>query len=51
LLRLCQNLTRFCEPDYIATEEDSVMARIRTTGIVNSELEQKIDKKTWSRSK
>ena len=42
---LVQNLARFCEADFLPTEEDSVMARIRTTGIVNSELEQKVDKK------
>lgn len=37
-----KNLPRFCEPEFVPTEEDSVMARIRTTGIVVSELEQKI---------
>jgi len=37
-----KNLPRFCEADFVPTEEDSVMARIRTTGIVVSELEQKI---------
>lgn len=36
------NLERFCEPNYIPSEEDSVMARIRTTGIVETKLEQKI---------
>ena len=37
-----KHLHRFCEPDFVPTEEDSVMARVRTTGIVESELEQKI---------
>jgi len=36
------NLERFCDPNFEPTEEDSVMARIRTTGIVESLLEQKI---------
>lgn len=39
-----KNLERFCEPEYIPSEADAVMARIRTTGIVNSELEQPITK-------
>ena len=39
-----KNLVRFCEADFTPTEEDSLMARIRTTGIVNSELEQKVEK-------
>jgi len=38
-----KNLPRFCEADFVPTEEDSVMARIRTTGIVVSELDQKIN--------
>jgi len=46
LLDSCQyyidNLDRFCGAEFLPTEEDSVMARIRTTGIVVSELEQKI---------
>jgi len=46
LLDSCQyyidNLDRFCSADFLPTEEDSVMARIRTTGIVVSELEQKL---------
>jgi hypothetical protein len=37
-----QNLSRFCEQSFIPTEEDSVMARIRTTGIVVTELKHKI---------
>ena len=37
-----KHLLRFCEPDFTPTEEDSVMARVRTTGIVESMLEQKI---------
>lgn len=36
------NLDRFCEEGFLPTEEDAVMARIRTTGIVVSELEQKL---------
>jgi len=41
-----KNIERFCEDDFLPTEEDSLMARIRTTGIVNSELEQRLaDKK------
>jgi len=36
------NLDRFCSAEFLPTEEDSVMARIRTTGIVVSELEQKL---------
>jgi len=39
-----KNLERFCEEDFLPTEEDSVMARIRTTGIVVTQLEQKIAK-------
>lgn len=38
-----KNIQRFCEEDFEPTEEDAVMARIRTTGIVVSELEQKIN--------
>ena len=37
-----KHLHRFCSADFIPTEEDSVMARVRTTGIVESQLEQKI---------
>jgi len=37
-----QNLDRFTEIGFTPTDEDAVMARIRTTGIVVSELEQKI---------
>lgn len=38
------NLKRFCEPDFAEkiTEEDIVMARIRTTGIVRTNLKQKL---------
>lgn len=39
-----KNLDRFTEIKYVPSEEDTVMARIRTTGIVVSELEQKIKK-------
>jgi len=38
-----KNLDRFCEPDWQPSEEDAVMARIRTTGIVVTNLEQKLD--------
>lgn len=39
-----ENLKRFCEPDFAdkITEEDIVMARIRTTGIVRTNLKQKL---------
>jgi len=37
-----QNLDRFCEIGFCPTEVDQVMARIRTTGIVVSELEEKL---------
>jgi len=36
------NLPRFCTPDFEPTEEDVVMARIRTTGIVVTNLKQKL---------
>ncbi len=36
------NLNRFCESGFVPTEEDSVMARIRTTGIVVTELQHRI---------
>lgn len=36
------NLHRFTEEDYKPSEEDCIMARIRTTGIVVTELEQRI---------
>mmetsp|Transcript_19476 Transcript_19476/g.21785 ORF Transcript_19476/g.21785 Transcript_19476/m.21785 type:complete len:382 (+) Transcript_19476:61-1206(+) len=39
-----KNLDRFCQDDFVPTDEDSVMARIRTTGIVVTQLEQKIAK-------
>jgi GTPase SAR1 family protein len=39
-----ENLPRFCDPNFTPTEEDVVMARIRTTGIVATPLEQKIAK-------
>lgn len=34
------NADRFAEDDFIPTEEDAVMARVRTTGIVVSEFDQ-----------
>jgi GTPase SAR1 family protein len=40
-----KSLDRFVEPDWVPTEEDAVMARIRTTGIVVTNLEQKFEEK------
>jgi len=40
-IKHCQ---RFCEEDFMPTEEDQVMARIRTTGIVLTNVESKIIK-------
>jgi len=37
-----ENLTRFCSPDFEPSEDDCVMARIRTTGIVVTNLKQKL---------
>lgn len=37
-----RHLDRFCEIGFHPTEEDQVMARIRTTGIVVSQLEEKL---------
>jgi len=37
-----ENLTRFCSPDFEPNEDDCVMARIRTTGIVVTNLKQKL---------
>lgn len=36
------NLERFCESDYVPTDDDAIMARIRTTGIVVTDLEQRV---------
>lgn len=36
------NLPRFCETGFVPKDEDVVMARIRTTGIVTTDLESKI---------
>jgi len=36
------NIFRFAEENFTANEEDIIMARVRTTGIVVTELEQKI---------
>lgn len=36
-----ENLERFCEEEFEPSDEDCIMARIRTTGIVVSKLEQK----------
>jgi len=35
---------RMMDPDFLPSEEDSLMARVRTTGIVVSELESKVVK-------
>jgi len=47
-----ENITRFCDPSFIPEEEDVVMARIRTTGIVTTEFDQKnIDsKEEWDKT-
>lgn len=37
-----QNLERFCDTDFLPNDEDIIMARIRTTGIVITDLEHKI---------
>jgi GTPase SAR1 family protein len=37
-----ENLDRFCDENFDPTEEDVVMARIRTTGIVVTNLKQKL---------
>jgi len=37
-----ENLPRFCTPDFEPNEDDIVMARIRTTGIVVTNLKQKL---------
>jgi len=37
-----ENLNRFCSPDFEPSEDDCVMARIRTTGIVVTNLKQKL---------
>jgi len=37
-----ENLTRFCSPEFEPNEDDVVMARIRTTGIVVTNLKQKL---------
>jgi len=39
-----KNFDRMMAPDFLPTEEDSLMARVRTTGIVVSELESKVVK-------
>jgi len=36
-----RNLLRFAEPDFVPTEEDAIRARIRTTGIIETFLEEK----------
>merc|ERR1712137_983524 len=36
-----QNLSRFTAPGFKPTDEDMLMARVRTTGIINTKLEQK----------
>lgn len=46
-----ENLSRFADPQFTVEEEDVVMARIRTTGIVTTEFDQKNPdaKDEWSR--
>jgi len=39
-----KNIERMLAPDFIPSEDDSLMARVRTTGIVVSELESKVVK-------
>jgi len=39
-----KNFERIVAPDFLPSEEDSLMARVRTTGIVVSELESKVVK-------
>lgn len=39
-----KNFDRIAAPDFLPTEDDSLMARVRTTGIVVSELESKVVK-------
>lgn len=39
-----KNFDRIVTPEFLPTEEDSLMARVRTTGIVVSELESKVVK-------
>jgi hypothetical protein len=36
------NLQRFCDPEWLVSEEDVVMARVRTTGIVVTNVEEKL---------
>lgn len=36
-----QNLQRFTAPNFKPSDEDMLMARVRTTGIINTQLEQK----------
>jgi len=36
------NIDRFAEPDFVPSDEDIVMARIRTTGIQENRLEHKV---------
>jgi len=35
-----QNVLRFAEDDYLPTDEDRIMARVRTTGIVTTEFQE-----------
>jgi len=38
-----ENLTRFCKPDWVPSENDAVMARVKTTGIVTIEIDHEIE--------
>jgi len=40
-----ENLERFCNSDWVPSENDSVMARVKTTGIVTIEIDHQIEKK------
>jgi len=40
-----QHIDRVCEDGWIPTEEDCLMARVRTTGIIMTDLEHKVEEK------
>jgi GTPase SAR1 family protein len=40
-----ENLDRFCGPDWIPNDDDAVMARVKTTGIVTIEIDHPIENK------
>ena len=47
-----EHLERILEPDFVPNEEDCVMARVRTTGIVTTEFDQpnQESKNEWDKS-